>query len=252
MRRRMAELSGKAVAITGASSGIGEATALTLAKAGASVALGARRKDRIDELAARIEDEGGTAVALEVDVSDEAAARGFVEAAHERLGRLDTLVNNAGVMLLGPVEQADSEDWRTMVNVNLLGLMYCTHAALPIMLGQESGDIVNISSVAGRFARAGNAVYAATKFGVGAFSEGLRNEITERGVRVTLIEPGFVDTELQGHNTGEVLETLEAMREHLRDPLRAQDIANGILYAVSQPPHVSINEVLIRPTRQTR
>jgi NADP-dependent 3-hydroxy acid dehydrogenase YdfG len=248
----MAELSGKAVAITGASSGIGEATALTLAKAGASVALGARRKDRIDELAARIEDEGGTAVALEVDVSDEAAARGFVEAAHERLGRLDTLVNNAGVMLLGPVEQADSEDWRTMVNVNLLGLMYCTHAALPIMLGQESGDIVNISSVAGRFARAGNAVYAATKFGVGAFSEGLRNEVTERGVRVTLIEPGFVDTELQGHNTGEVLETLEAMREHLRDPLRAQDIANGILYAVSQPPHVSINEVLIRPTRQTR
>ncbi len=248
----MAELSGKAVAITGASSGIGEATALTLAKAGASVALGARRKDRIDELAARIEDEGGTAVALEVDVSDEAAARGFVEAAHERLGRLDTLINNAGVMLLGPVEQADSEDWRTMVNVNLLGLMYCTHAALPIMLGQESGDIVNISSVAGRFARAGNAVYAATKFGVGAFSEGLRNEITERGVRVTLIEPGFVDTELQGHNTGEVLETLEAMREHLRDPLRAQDIANGILYAVSQPPHVSINEVLIRPTRQTR
>jgi clavulanate-9-aldehyde reducatase len=248
----MAELSGKAVAITGASSGIGEATALTLAKAGASVALGARRKDRIDELAVRIEDEGGTAVALEVDVSDEAAARGFVEAAHERLGRLDTLVNNAGVMLLGPVEQADAEDWRTMVNVNLLGLMYCTHAALPIMLRQGSGDIVNISSVAGRFARAGNAVYAATKFGVGAFSEGLRNEITERGVRVTLIEPGFVDTELQGHNTGEVLETLEAMREHLRDPLRAQDIANGILYAVSQPPHVSINEVLIRPTRQTR
>ena len=240
------------MAITGASSGIGEATALTLARAGASVALGARRKDRIDELAARIEDEGGTAVALEVDVSDEAAARGFVEAAHERLGRLDTLVNNAGVMLLGPVEQADSEDWRTMINVNLLGLMYCTHAALPIMLGQESGDIVNISSVAGRFARAGNAVYAATKFGVGAFSEGLRNEITERGVRVTLIEPGFVDTELQSHNTGEVLETLEAMREHLRDPLRAQDIANGILYAVSQPPHVSINEVLIRPTRQTR
>ena len=248
----MAELSGKAVAITGASSGIGEATALALAKAGASVALGARRKDRIDELAARIEDEGGTAVALEVDVSDEEAARGFVTAAHERFGRLDTLVNNAGVMLLGPVEQADSGDWRTMINVNLLGVLYCTHAALPIMLGQESGDIVNISSVAGRFARAGNAVYAATKFGVGAFSEGLRNEVTERGVRVTLIEPGFVDTELQSHNTGVVLETLEAMREHLRDPLRAQDIANGILYAVSQPPNVSINEVLIRPTRQTR
>jgi NADP-dependent 3-hydroxy acid dehydrogenase YdfG len=248
----MAELSGKAVAITGASSGIGEATALALARAGASVALGARRKDRIDALAARIEDEGGTAVAVEVDVSDEEQARGFVAAAHERLGRLDALVNNAGVMLLGPVEQSDAEDWRTMINVNLLGLLYCTSAALPIMREQGGGDIVNISSVAGRFARAGNAVYAATKFGVGAFSESLRNEVTEGGIRVTLIEPGFVDTELQSHNTGEVLETIEAMREQLGEVLRAQDVANGILYAVSQPPHVSINEVLIRPTRQTR
>src|SRR3954470_22801368 len=133
----MAELSGKAVAITGASSGIGEATALTLARAGASVALGARRKDRIDELAARIEDEGGTAVPLEVDVSDEAQARGFVETAHDRLGRLDALINNAGVMLLGPVEQGDPGDWRTMVDVNVLGLLYCTGAALPIMRAQE-------------------------------------------------------------------------------------------------------------------
>ena len=248
----MAELSGKAVAITGASSGIGEATALTLARAGASVALGARRKDRIDALAARIEDGGGTAVAFEVDVTDESAARGFVEAAHERLGRLDTLINNAGVMLLGPVEQSSSDDWRTMLNVNVLGLLYCTSAALPFMRAQEGGDIVNISSVAGRFARAGNAVYAATKFAVGAFSEGLRNEVTEGGIRVTLIEPGFVDTELQSHNTGAVLETLESMREQLGEVLRAQDVANGILYAVSQPPHVSINEILIRPTRQTR
>ena len=240
------------MAITGASSGIGEATALTLARAGASVALGARRKDRIDALAARIEDGGGTAVAFEVDVTDESAARGFVEAAHERLGRLDTLVNNAGVMLLGPVEQSSSDDWRTMLNVNVLGLLYCTSAALPFMRAQEGGDIVNISSVAGRFARAGNAVYAATKFAVGAFSEGLRNEVTEGGIRVTLIEPGFVDTELQSHNTGAVLETLESMREQLGEVLRAQDVANGILYAVSQPPHVSINEVLIRPTRQTR
>jgi len=248
----MAELSGKAVAITGASSGIGEATALTLARAGASVALGARRKDRIYALAARIEDAGGTAFAFEVDVTDESAARGFVEAAHERLGRLDTLVNNAGVMLLGHVEQSSSDDWRTMLNVNVLGLLYCTSAALPIMRAQAGGDIVNISSVAGRFARAGNAVYAATKFAVGAFSEGLRNEVTEGGIRVTLIEPGFVDTELQSHNTGAVLETLESMREQLGEVLRAQDVANGILYAVSQPPHVSINEVLIRPTRQTR
>ena len=155
-------------------------------------------------------------------------------------------------MLLGPVEQADSEQWRTMINVNLLGLLYCTSAALPIMRAQGSGDIVNVSSVAGRFARAGNAVYAATKFAVGAFSEGLRNEVTEAGIRVTLIEPGFVDTELQSHNEGEVLEAIEGMREQIGEVLRAQDIANGILYAVSQPPHVSINELLIRPTRQTR
>lgn len=248
----MAELSGKAVAITGASSGIGEATALALARAGASVALGARRKDRIDQLAARIEDEGGTAVPLEVDVTDEDQARAFVNTAHERLGRLDSLVNNAGVMLLGPVEQADSEQWRTMINVNLLGLLYCTSAALPFMRAQGSGDIVNVSSVAGRFARAGNAVYAATKFAVGAFSEGLRNEVTEAGIRVTLIEPGMVDTELQSHNEGAVLETLQGMREQIGEILRAQDIANGILYAISQPPHVAVNEVLIRPTRQTR
>ncbi len=248
----MAELSGKAVAITGASSGIGEATALALARAGASVALGARRKDRIDALAARIEDEGGTAVPLEVDVSDEAQARAFVETAGDRLGRLDSLINNAGVMLLGPVEQADSEQWRTMINVNLLGLLYCTSAALPIMRAQGSGDIVNVSSVAGRFARAGNAVYAATKFAVGAFSEGLRNEVTEAGIRVTLIEPGFVDTELQSHNEGEVLNAIEGMREQIGEVLRAQDIANGILYTISQPPHVSVNELLIRPTRQTR
>ena len=252
MRRRMAELSGKAVAITGASSGIGEATAHALARAGASVALGARRKDRIDALAGRIEDEGGTAIALEVDVSDEGQARGFVEAAHERLGRLDSLVNNAGVMLLGPFEQSEPDDWRTMVHVNQLGLLYCTHAALPLMRAQGSGDIVNISSIAGRHARAGSSVYNLTKFGVGAFSEALRQEVTEGGIRVILVEPGFVDTELQGHNTGEVLETIEGMRETIGEVLRAQDIANGILYAISQPPHVAVNEILIRPTGQTR
>jgi NADP-dependent 3-hydroxy acid dehydrogenase YdfG len=248
----MAELSGKAVAITGASSGIGEATALTLARAGASVALGARRKDRIDALAARIEDEGGTAVPLEVDVADEAQAREFVATARERLGRLDSLINNAGVMLLGPVEDGDPGDWRTMVDVNLLGLLYCTQAALAIMREQGSGDIVNISSVAGRFARAGSAVYNLTKFGVNAFSEGLRQEVTGGGIRIIVVEPGFVDTELQGHNTGQVLETIEGMREEIGEVLRAQDIANGILYAISQPPHVSVNEVLIRPTRQMR
>jgi NADP-dependent 3-hydroxy acid dehydrogenase YdfG len=249
----MADLSGKAVAITGASSGIGEATALALARAGASVALGARRRDRIEALAQRIEDEAGaTAVALAVDVADEAQARAFVAGATERLGRLDVLINNAGVMLLGPVESGDPDDWRRMVEVNLLGLLYCTHAALPIMREQGGGDIVNISSIAGRSARAGSAVYNLTKFGVNAFSEGLRQEVTEGGIRVIVVEPGFVATELQSHNKGAVLETIEGMREQIGDVLAAKDIANGILYAVSQPPHVSINEVLIRPTRQTR
>jgi NADP-dependent 3-hydroxy acid dehydrogenase YdfG len=249
----MADLSGKAVAITGASSGIGEATALALARAGASVALGARRRDRIEALAQRIEDEAGaTAVALEVDVAHEAQARAFVAGATERLGRLDVLINNAGVMLLGPVESGDPDDWRRMVEVNLLGLLYCTHAALPIMREQGGGDIVNISSIAGRSARAGSAVYNLTKFGVNAFSEGLRQEVTEGGIRVIVVEPGFVATELQSHNKGAVLETIEGMREQIGDVLAAKDIANGILYAVSQPPHVSVNEVLIRPTSQVR
>jgi NADP-dependent 3-hydroxy acid dehydrogenase YdfG len=249
----MADLSGKAVAITGASSGIGEATALALARAGASVALGARRGDRIEALAQRIEEEAGaTAVALEVDVADEAQARAFIAGATDRLGRLDVLINNAGVMLLGPVESGDPDDWRRMVDVNLLGLLYCTHAALPIMREQGSGDIVNISSIAGRSARAGSAVYNLTKFGVNAFSEGLRQEVTEGGIRVIVVEPGFVATELQSHNKGVVLETIEGMREQIGDVLAAEDIANGILYAVSQPPHVSVNEVLIRPTRQVR
>ena len=230
----MADLSGKAVAITGASSGIGEATALALARAGASVVLGARRRDRIEALAQRIEDEAGaTAVALAVDVADEAQARAFVAGATERLGRLDVLINNAGVMLLGPVESGDPDDWRRMVEVNLLGLLYCTHAALPIMREQGGGDIVNISSIAGRFARAGSAVYNLTKFGVNAFSEGLRQEVTEGGIRVIVVEPGFVATELQSHNKGAVLETIEGMREQIGDVLAAKDIANGILYAVS-------------------
>ena len=248
----MAELSGKAVAITGASSGIGEATALALARAGASVALGARRRDRIEALAGRIGEEGGTAVALEVDVADEAQARAFVSGAAERLGRLDVLINNAGVMLLGPVESGDPADWRQMVDVNLLGLLYCTHAALPIMREQGSGDIVNITSIAGRFARAGSAVYNLTKFGVNAYSEGLRQEVAEGGIRVIVVEPGFVDTELQGHNRDDVREVLEARREEIGDVLAPEDIADGILYAVSRAPHVSVNEVLIRPTRQLR
>src|SRR5258708_18527905 len=184
-------LEGRAVAITGASSGIGEATALALAGAGASVAAAARRGDGVEALAKRIEDEGGRAVALPTDVAVEDEARAFVAHAYEHLGRLDILVNNAGVMLLGPVEGADTEDWRRMVSANIYGVLYCTHAALPVMREQGGGHIVNVSSVAGRVANAGSAVYNLTKFGVPAFSDALRQEALHGNLRVTVSQPCY-------------------------------------------------------------
>jgi clavulanate-9-aldehyde reducatase len=248
----MAEpLEGRVAAITGASSGIGEATALALAEAGAAVALGARRVDRIEALAERIVSAGGRAMAFEVDVTDEQAANAFVSAAHERLGGLDVLVNNAGVMLLGPVAGADTGQWRQMVEVNLLGLLYCTHAALPLMSEGGGGHIVNLSSVAGRHARAGAAVYNMTKFGVTAFSEALRQEALHSNVRVTCVEPGFVETELQGHNRSALIQQgVKRMREEIGDVLQAEDIADAIRYVVCQPRHIGVNEILVRPTRQ--
>ncbi len=246
-------LAHRRIAITGASSGIGEATALALAGAGASVSLGARRRDRVDALAERISADGGTAVPIEVDVGDEGQAREFVERSHRDLGGLDGLVNNAGLMLLGPVEGTDTDEWRRMVDVNVLGLLYCTHAALPVMRSGGGGDIVNVSSVAGRNASAGAAVYNFTKFGVTGFSEALRQEALHSQVRVTCIEPGFVETELQEQNTNPmVLQGVEKMRDQIGKVLAPDDIAGAILYALSQPAHVSINEVLVRPTGQTR
>ena len=246
-------LDGRTAAITGASSGIGEATALALAGAGAAVALGARRVDRIQALAERIEVDGGRALAIEVDVGDEAAARGFVERAHAELGGLHALINNAGVMLLGPVEGADTDEWRRMVDVNVLGLLYCTHAALSLIRDSGGGDIVNVSSVAGRHAAAGAGVYNFTKFGVTGFSEALRQEALHSQIRVTCVEPGFVATELQGHNKNPLVQQgVKKMREQIGDVLQAEDIANAVLYAVSQPAHVSINEMLVRPTGQQR
>jgi clavulanate-9-aldehyde reducatase len=249
----MGALDGKVAAITGASSGIGEATAKALAEAGAAVALGARRVDRLEALASGIDESGGRALAIELDVAEEDSANAFVAEVHSQLGGLDILVNNAGVMLLGPVEGAPTDQWRTMVNVNLLGLLYCTHAALPLMREAGGGHIVNLSSVAGRSANAGSAVYNLTKFGVGAFSEALRQEVSPAGIRTTIIEPGFVDTELQGHNEHPaVREGIEKMRQALPEVLQAEDIAAGILYAVTQPQRVDVNEVLIRPTGQRR
>jgi NADP-dependent 3-hydroxy acid dehydrogenase YdfG len=247
----LTDISGSVVAITGASSGIGEATALAASRAGAAVALAARRGDRIEALAARIEDEGGRAVALPTDVGDERSARAFVEHTYEHLGGLDALVNNAGVMLLGAIEGADTEEWRRMVDVNLFGVLYCTHAALPLMREAGRGHIVNVSSVAGRIASAGSGVYNMTKWGVGAFSEALRQECVGSGIRVTIVEPGAVATELLSHNSDEVREQA-AKRFAGVTPLEAEDIADAILYALRQPAHVAINEVLVRPSAQAR
>jgi NADP-dependent 3-hydroxy acid dehydrogenase YdfG len=243
------DLSGRVVAVTGASSGIGEATALACARAGAAVGLAARRVDRIEVLAERITRDGGRAVAVPADVGDEAQARTFVERTHAELGRLDVLVNNAGVMLLGPIANAPTEEWRRMIHANVFGVLYCTHAALPLMAEQRSGHIVNVSSVAGRVARAGSGVYNLTKHGVGAFSEALRQEAVALGVRVTLIEPGAVATELPGHNRQEILEQLATRFKNVT-PLDAEDIADAILYAIGARENVSVNEVLVRPSGQ--
>jgi len=241
--------------VTGASSGIGEATAIALAAQGASVALAARRKDRLDALAASIRDAGGTAVVLEADVTDQKQAADTIERVVAEFGRLDTLVNNAGVMLLGPAVGAPLSEWQRMVELNVLGLLYCAHAALPHLLqaAQTSprgvADMVNISSVAGRVARNGSGVYNATKHGVGAFSEALRQEVTRRHVRVSLVEPGAVETELASHNREEVQECMRQRFANM-ERMKAEDIADAITYIVTRPRHVAVNEMLIRPTDQ--
>jgi NADP-dependent 3-hydroxy acid dehydrogenase YdfG len=248
-------LRGTAALVTGASSGIGAATATALAAQGAAVALAARRRDRLDTLAAEIKDQGGTALVLECDVTDQQQASAAVDRTVTELGRLDTLINNAGVMLLGPAAGAPLAEWQQMVELNVLGLLYCAHAAVPHLLraaGDEPrqvADMVNISSVAGRFARTGNGVYALTKFGVGAFSESLRQELAKQYVRVSLVEPGATATELSSHNRPEVL---AAIRNQFGQRMEAGDIADAITYIVTRPRHVAVNEMLIRPTEQER
>jgi NADP-dependent 3-hydroxy acid dehydrogenase YdfG len=248
-------LDGTVALVTGASSGIGEATAVELARQGARVSIVARRRDRLAELATRLEADGTDVLVVEADVTDEAAARGAVEQTVQRFGRLDTVIANAGVMLLGPIENAPVEEWEQMVGINVMGLLYTSRAALPHLLDAASSeprrvaDLVLISSVAGRVARNGSGVYNLTKHGVGAFGEALRQEVTKRHVRVSLVEPGAVATELAGHNRPEVRETLMTRFRDM-ERMESEDIADVISYIITRPRRVAINEVLIRPTEQ--
>lgn len=243
-------LKGKVAVVTGASSGFGEETALVLSEHGADIVAAARRMDRLADLEKRIQAKGAQVLTLKCDVQQEADCKNLIEQTMKRFGRIDILINNAGVMLLGPIEGADTDDWRLMINTNVLGLMYCTHAAVPHMRKQKSGHIVNISSVAGRTARAGSGVYNASKWAVGAFSEALRQEVHMDGIRTTIIEPGAAATELRDHITNkEVRDSVNKWAESMRQ-LESEDIAAAILYAVTAPDRVNVNEILIRPTDQ--
>ena len=249
------QLAGSVALITGASSGIGEATARALADHGAAVAIAARRTDRLEALAGKIQSAGGRALAIEADVTDREQANAAVARTVEELGRLDIVINNAGVMLLGPIVDAPVEEWERMIQLNVLGLLYVANASIPHLLEaaeaepRRVSDLVNISSVAGRQVRTGSGVYNATKHAVGAFSESLRQEVTGRHVRVSLIEPGAVSTELSSHNREPIRERIEETFGDI-DRLEAEDIADAIDYVVTRPRHVAVNEVLVRPTEQ--
>jgi NADP-dependent 3-hydroxy acid dehydrogenase YdfG len=249
-------LTGTAALVTGASSGIGAATARQLAGHGASVALVARCRDRLQALAAEIDEAGGTALAVEADITDRTQAEGAVQQAVERFGRLDTLVNNAGLMVLGSVVDADPEEWDRMVAINVQGLLYTTRVALPHLLqAAEEGrrrvaGIVNISSIGGRVAWNGYGVYSFTKFGVNGFTESLRQEVTQRHVRVGLVEPGGVATELGSHNKPQVRNEMIDPFYEQTEVLTSEDIADGITYMVTRPRHTAIGELWIMPTEQ--
>jgi NADP-dependent 3-hydroxy acid dehydrogenase YdfG len=250
MTQQNSKLAGKVALVTGASSGIGEATALALAEHGAAVALVARRKERLDELAGRIEGMGGRVAVIVSDLAQAGQGAAVVQQAVAALGRLDIVVNNAGVMLLGPLVGGDPSDLQRMMDLNVTALMHLSQAALETMKPQRSGHIVNISSVSGRGASPLSAGYSASKWAVGGFSEGLRQEAKQDRIRVTVIEPGVVATELTDHITH--TQTKDAYEGRIKDmeALQAEDIAAAVIYAVTQPERVNVNELLIRPLDQ--
>jgi NADP-dependent 3-hydroxy acid dehydrogenase YdfG len=240
-------LAGKTAVVTGASSGIGEATAHSLAKEGCNVVLAARREDRLRSVAEAL---GEGTLAAPTDVTDPAACAALVARTVERFGALDILVNNAGIGLNGTIVEGDPEAWRRMFEVNVLGVLYLTRAAVRQMLRQGAGDVVFISSLSGRrVPRADSTVYAATKHAITAVAEGLRMDVHERGVRVINVEPGLVRTEFPESSYASAQEYY-AEKEY--SPLEAADVAAAVVYAVQQPPRVSVNEILVRPTEQPK
>ena len=247
----MKTLDGKTAIITGASSGIGEATAQMLSNEGVNVVLAARREDRLNELKDEIESDGGNALVVKTDVTDRDQVNKLAEAAKDMFGSIDILINNAGLMPLSFMEKLHVEEWEQMIDVNLKGVLYNIAAVLPTMQEQQSGHIVNISSVAGRRVFPGGAVYCATKFGVTALSEGMRRELSPSdNIRITAIEPGAVDTELPETITDDdIIEGMASTFEELHQ-LESKDIANSIRYALVQPEHVSVSEVMVMPTEQ--
>lgn len=242
----------KVAIVTGASSGIGYATALALSKSGAKVAIGARRTDKLLELENKIRQNGGEAFSQKLDVTKKSDCNSFVDATIKKWGGVDILVNNAGLMPLSFVKNLKIDEWDQMIDVNIKGVLYCTAAVIPHMHAKKSGHIINISSVAGRIIFPSGSVYCATKHAVTAFSEGLRQEFSTRSnIRITCIEPGVVSTELTNTITDESLQSFVETSKKMNS-LNAEDIANAILFAVEAPSHVNINEVLIRPTTQER
>lgn len=242
----------KVAIITGASSGIGYATALAMAKAGAKIVAGARRVDRLEELKKEIEKIGAECITVSCDVTNRSNCDNLVNSAIQKWNKLDILVNNAGLMPLSFVKNLKVDEWEQMIDVNIKGVMYCTAAAIPHLIKQNSGHIVNISSIAGRIVFPAGSVYCATKFAVWAFSEGLRQELSTRNnIRVTTIEPGIVDTELANTITDKSLESFVKHSKTIQS-LKAEDIANSIMFALQSPPHMNVNEITIRPTVQER
>jgi NADP-dependent 3-hydroxy acid dehydrogenase YdfG len=243
------EIAGKVVVITGASSGLGEATARHLSARGASVALGARRADRLQALTAELTGRGGKAIAVATDVTDCDQVRRLVDAAVQAHGRVDVMINNAGLMPQSLLERLKVDEWDRMIDVNIKGVLYGIAAALPHMKQQKAGHIINVSSVAGHKVRPGGTVYSATKHAVRVISEGLRQEVKPYNIRTTVISPGAVDTELPNTITDpEVAEAMHKFYDEFAIP--AESFARAVAFAMSQPDDVDINEILYRPTRQ--